>query len=93
VERGDARGALDDLQHADMMSVEARACRGRALALLARHDEALSDLEWVVAQGRFDAEVLGLAERTRMPTSLRKKALNNSLLTSTLWSCGPRPRQ
>ena len=66
VERGDARGALDDLQHADMMSVEARACRGRALALLARHDEALSDLEWVVAQGRFDAEVLGLAVRSAL---------------------------
>ncbi len=66
VERGDARGALEDLKQADMILAEGRTCRGKALALLARHEEALADLGWVVEQGNFDAEVLGLAVRSAL---------------------------
>lgn len=66
VERGDARGALDDLKLADPMVVETRTCRGKALALLARHEEAISDLGWVVEQETFDEEVLGLAVRSAL---------------------------
>ena len=70
VERGDARGALADLNLVFRLDQHGQACLGRAQALLANHAEALAQLIPLVEGGTFDPEVGRLAVQSSL--SLRR---------------------
>jgi Flp pilus assembly protein TadD len=80
VERGDARGAQNDLNKVFKLGDTGRLCLGRAHALLANHAEALEILVPLLEAGTFDPHVGRLAIRAslslrRIPEALRLAGL------------------
>jgi hypothetical protein len=74
VERGDARGALEDLGKVHQLDGEGALCRGKAHALVAEHSEALGLLAPVVDGGDFDLETGQLAVRSALALRLVDEA-------------------
>ena len=64
IERGDARGALEDLDKVYKPDLKANLCKGKATALLAYHDLALELLAPLVMSGEDDIESAVLAVRS-----------------------------
>ncbi len=80
VERGDARGALNDLRKVFRLDETGQSCLGRAHALLANHAEALDILVPILNRGTFDPEVGRLTVQAslslrRIPEALRLAGL------------------